>query len=119
MMPLSPFKPIEILQTEIHNRLTPREKEDQLHTELRGEEYEFTIIIDGEARDLTLSIENLGIDCNDSVNIGLRLENYELPTSREGWEENLIYIYIHSFLRSKESASELANPLMADLSISG
>lgn len=118
-MPISPFKPIELLQTEIQNRLTPKEKEDRLHSELRGEKYDFTIEKEGEPRDLTLSIENIGLSHNDSVNLGLRLQNYKRPTALEEWEDDLTYIYINSFLRGKGSASELGNPLMADLSVAG
>lgn len=118
-MPISPLKPIELIQTEIHNRLTPREKEDQLHSQLRGEEYQFTIEVDDEPRELTLRIENIGIDQNDTANIELRLEGYEIPTSREEWEEDLLFIYINAFLRGKGSASELGNPLMADMSVGG
>lgn len=53
------------------------------------------------------------------MNIGLRLQGYECPATLDKWEEDLNYLYVNDFLRGKGSASELANPLMADLSIAG
>lgn len=118
-MPISPFTPIQIIQTEIHNRLTPRDEEDRLHSELRGEEHEFVIDRDGEPQEYVLSIENMGVRNENVVKVGLRLRDYNCPTTIEDWEEDIVYLYISTFLRGKGSAEELGNPLLSDIEIHG
>lgn len=118
-VPISPFTPIQIIQTEIHNWVTPRDEEDRLHSELRGEEHEFVIERDGEPQEAVLSIENIGVRNENMVKIGLRLQNYDCPTTIEDWEEDIIYLYIATFLRGRGSAEERGNPLLSDIEISG
>jgi len=118
-MPISPFKPIELLQNEYHNRVSPRDKEDRLHAELRGETLEFTVEEGEQPKDLSLVIDNIGLDTNESVNLGLRLDGFECETNLEEFDADLNFLYVYAFLKGEGSASEFANPLMADLKVAG
>lgn len=118
-MSISPFTPIQIIQTELHNWLTPRDKEDRLHSELRGHEYEFKILRNGEPQEVALSVENIGLDPDNAVILTLRLKNYECPTEISDWEEDILFLYISCFLRGKGSPRELGNPLLSDIEVLG
>ncbi len=99
--------------------MTPRDEEDRLHSQLRGGQYEFVIENNGVSQEVSLSIENIGWHTKDTVKIELRVRNYGCPTSIKEWKEDLIYLYITTYLRGKDSAKELATPLLSNIEIGG
>ena len=108
-----------MIQAELHNRLSHRDEEDRLQSELQGDEYEFTLESGDEYQDIALVVDNIALKSDNTVLVSLRLDDYECPTSIDDWEEDITYLYLTTYLYGSGSAKELSSPLLSDIEVTG
>jgi len=90
--------------------------EDRLHSEIQGEELDFTIKSHGEPKDVQLQVQNLAVDQSYNVLLQIRLREYECPTDVDDWAEDIKFLYATNFLRDSK---ELGNRLLSGVEVMG